>query len=222
MRSLALLFLGMAILLGCEDRDLSSLSEAARLEARQQVEAENQNRDDRVREMETELANRHRFYQGVKGVYEGSFQTDSGRFNVRLTILPSVPPYLSKRVRTPEEAGFDLSNLHFKIQVIQWNPANPASAVGCRAEDIHPDLATGEISIASENCPNVYLLNLADLTAAKKERSELAPDALVAGSADVASSLLDGKLAQVEALVGRIQPTTHAAVYAFSAQRVKR
>jgi hypothetical protein len=215
------LILILAALSGCREKDLSSVSETAGLQAGQQVEAENQNRIKRASEMEADLGTRHRFYQGVRGIYEGTFETDSGTFNLRLTLIPSVPPYLSQRTRTVEEITYDLSNLHFSVQIVQWNPAHPLSAVGCRIEGVHPDLSSGEINIASENCPNVYQLKLTDSLGAKKENGKGLVPSSGRASEQVAESLLQGKLNHAEAIVGQIQPTTTAAIYYFTAERVK-
>jgi hypothetical protein len=201
------------VLSGCNDRDISSVSERARLESESQVQAENSSRIKRAAEMEEDLVTRQRFYQAVRGVYEGTVQTETGEFQIRLTLIPSLPPYPTRRARTLEEVASDLSNLHFNIQVVQWNPANRLSSVGCRIENVHPDLRNGQIEVASEGCPNVYFLKLSEGGVKDPVKGD-------AGS--IASAVLDGKLDAVPRITGTIQPTTNASVYEFSAVKVQR
>lgn len=198
---------------GCQDTDLSTLSEKAGLEAQKQQDVEAATRAKRAAEMEEDLATRQRFFEAVRGVYEGKVQTEQGEFNIRLTLIPSLPPYRNSRVRTFEEIAADLNGLHFTAQVVQWNPKNKLSAVGCRVEDVHPDLARGEIHIASEQCANVYLLRLAERVAVESD----------AGAASrLATSIIEGKQEGVPGIVGEILPTTNASVYGFAAAKVVR
>lgn len=204
----------VAVTSGCT-RGTDALLEKAALEAavgaQKQISAQNENLGAKAREMEADLATRQRFFQGVQGVYEGSIKTENGDFSVRITLIPSIPRYHVQRTRTLEEVAADISNLHFNIQIVQWNASNSMSAVGCRVEAVHPDLAEGRIAIASENCQNVYLLELADQ---ERDPSESA--------AGIASDLLDGRRSSVLQLVGRVQPSTNAQVYSLSATRVNR
>jgi hypothetical protein len=142
------------------------LEEKARIEGRASseagIQAENQNLAQRSAAMESDLAERHRFYQAVEGTYEGELQTEQGVFQIRLTMVPSLYPYHLGRVRQLEEVAADLNNLYFNAQVVQWNRANPLSAVGCRVTGVRPNLVDGEITIASESCPNLYSLRISD------------------------------------------------------------
>jgi hypothetical protein len=221
MRKIGCLVLGLVVLAGCQDKDMSSISETAGLQAQKQIELENQNRGIRVLEMESDLSNRHRFFQGVKGVYEGTFQTEAGTRNIRVTLDPSVPPYQVNRIRTIEEVSYDLTNLHLNVQITQWDPAHRLSGVGCPPMEVHPDLRTGGISIVSSQCTTVYMLSLSDLVGIKKARGGIADPSLLEVSSQVALSLLDGKQRSVDAIVGQIQLTTNAEIYYFSATRVK-
>lgn len=198
---------------------MQQLMEKARAEGRAQAEAQLRAQNDnlmvRSQEMEQDLSTRHRFYQSVKGTYEGVLQTESGEYRVKLTLVPSLPPYTgSNRVRQLDEIVADLNNLYFSAQVIQWNSRNSLSAVGCRVEHIRPDIATGEISIASESCPNLYSIKISAVDLAE---SKSAP-----GSVTLASLIREGKATQVTSIQGEVHPTTNASVYTFSATRVLR
>ncbi len=205
-------------LVACYDDGSSALKEKAGIEgeaaAQKQLQAENENLARRAKEMEADLAKRHRFYQAAKGTYEGVLKTEQGQFNIRLTLIPSLPPYVTDRVRALDEIVTDLTNLHFNVQVVQWNPANSQSAVGCRIEKVSPDMANGEITATSESCSNLYMLQLSE-----DPNLGFSPGGR---SMSLAAAVLEGKLGTVSHMVGRVQPTTNASVYEFSASRVTR
>lgn len=188
------------------------LIEKARAEGRATAEAElavqNGNLSRRAAEMEEDLARRQRFFQSVRGTYEGTMATDQATFNIRMTLVPSLPSYTAGRTRTLEELTYDLTNLYFNVQVVQWNPKNNLSAVGCRVQFVRPDIVNGVLQIASENCPNFYSIKLSDSNA-----PDAKPDA-------VATNARDGRLSSVPELKGEVQPTTNAAVYKFTAAKV--
>jgi len=152
---------GLLILTGCQQGD-ERLSEVRKVEEEAAIQAENANLRRRASEMEEDLANRHEFYQSTKGVYEGEVQTDDGEFRIRVTLAPSLPPVHSRRTRTQAEVEFDLTNLNFNVQIIQWKGGLPSSAVGCRVQGIRPDITAREMTIASQDCPNLYRIALGD------------------------------------------------------------
>jgi hypothetical protein len=125
----------------------------------------------RIREMEEDLMKRQSFYEAVKGTYEGKLEGTPKDFRIRITLVPSLPPYLPGRVRTEEEIRSDLEKLHFNIQVVQWDSQDELSAVGCLVQGVKPDLINGEIQIASESCPNLYLIKIANPERDKIRRS---------------------------------------------------
>ncbi len=208
------LLLGM-VLAGC-NQGVERLEEKAGIEGRASAEAqiktENENLAKKANEMESDLATRHRFYQAVKGTYEGILDTEQGQFRIRLNLVPSLPPYQVGRTRALDEIVSDLNNLYFNAQVVQWNPANNLSAVGCRIENVRPDIRAGEIYISSENCPNFYSIRLAD-----KDDASLIDTQL---SGRLATDVIDGKLSSVGFVQGQVQPSTNAAIYSFVAKKV--
>jgi hypothetical protein len=173
------------------------------------LKAEEADRNRRAQDMEKDLASRQRFYEAVRGVYEGTVTTESGTFQIRLMLVPSLPPYRTERTRTLAEIESDLANLHFNVQVVQWSAGTPLSAVGCRIENVHPDIYRGTIEIASESCPNVYRLKLGGKGEGGPKESEEIAQALLAGRQDTAGDI-----------VGQMYPTTTAAVYQLSVSRV--
>lgn len=216
--------------------NIELLTQKARAEGRAQAEAsinaQNGNLTTKSSEMEADLATRQLFYQAVHGTYEGSLATEAGEYKVRITLVPSLPPYTTGRVRQLEEITSDLTNLYFHAQVVQWNPANRLSAVGCRVENIKPDVKKGEISIASASCPNLYALRISDpeLLRASTEAAarvenpyESSSEAKPASSAEiavsVARSITEGKVSALPQIVGEVYPSTNASVYKLTVNR---
>lgn len=161
--------------------------------------------------MEADLSTRHLFYQALKGTYEGSLSTDRGEFKIRITLVPSLPPIIFNRTRQLEEIASDLNNLFFHAQILQWNPASPQNAVGCRIENVKPDLIKGEISIASLNCPNLYQLRISDPAFANNSASQ--------ESIATARAIREGKITELLEIRGEIHPTTNASIYTLSVKR---
>lgn len=212
------IFIGFSLVLfaaGCSQGD-ERLLEKARLEggasSQAQIQSENENLAKKAKEMEEDLAVRHRFYQAVRGTYEGTLQTEQSAFNIRVTLYPSLAPYRTDRTRALEEIVADLNGLHFNVQVVQWNPTNSLSAVGCRITSVKPDLSAGEINIASENCPNFYALRVS-------EDVSMGASAEWGRSAVLAQQIRDGHLTRIARIQGQVQPSTNSAVYQFSLTR---
>lgn len=175
--------------------------------AQAEIAEQNANLARRAEEMEADLERRQRFYQAVSGSYEGSMQTERGAFNIRVSLVPTVSPVQHDRTRTLEEITSDLTTLSFNVQVLQWNPTTPLSAVGCRMEGVRPDLINGLIRIASASCPNFYSLKVSDETSPYTKPEE------------VAAAVRDGRISTVPGLVGDVRPSTSASIYKFSAKK---
>ena len=125
-RELALMFPLVAFLSACDGGD-SRLREKATIEgeaaARRQVEAENDRLRGWASQMEEELTRRHRFFEGVSGVYEGTIDVPGlPPSSIRIILNPSIPRYPDRsRARTIEELSFELSNLNFVGQALTWH-----------------------------------------------------------------------------------------------------
>ena len=220
---LTALILGGALVGGCENQGNERLKEKAQIEGRETAEeetkAQNENLAQKSSEMEEDLKVRHRFYQAVKGNYEGTFKTEQGTFKIKLNLVPSLPPYTSDRVRQLDEIVADINNLYLNAQIVQWNPSNSLSAVGCRIENIRPDIVNGTIDIASENCANFYGLWVAQADDAVNIRKPKPTTLDPRVSGEVATSIRDGRYNTVAEIQGEVHPTTNAIVYEFSAVR---
>lgn len=179
-----------------------------------QVRVENENLRLKAEKMEKDLTRRHRFYQAVKGMYEGQINTSFGTFNIRLTFTPSMAPIAHTRVRQLEEIASDLNNLTMNAQILQWDPKNDATAIGCRVSDIRPDIEKGTLSISTESCPNLYSISITERSyqGTMSENSSYARD--------LSQQLLNGDLSEVDSIVGTVQPSTNAAIFRFVADKV--
>lgn len=202
-------------LIGCDQKGTTdSTRERAKAEQEANNDVENRNLAHKAQKMESDLADRHYFYSALEGQYIGKVKVDNEFFNIKFNLVKSLPQYKGDRIRQLSEIENDLNNLFFHIQVIQWHPADMASAVGCRVSQIRPDMANGVLAIASSECVNLYTINLSDLLADKT--SDLNEKAR-----SVAEKIINKEIARVEALVGTVQPSTNANIYQFSVQRVK-
>jgi hypothetical protein len=193
----------------------AKLVERARAEGRAQAEEElhiqNGSLNSKANKMEQDLQRRQMFYTAASGTYEGSIGTEHGNFNIRVTLISNLPAFPVDRVRQLDEISSDINNLYFNAQIVQWSPDNNLSAVGCRVNNIRPDLINGVISIASTECPNLYILKISNARATAGTTT--------AASKSVATKIYSGKVKAVSALVGEVRPTTNASVYELFANR---
>ena len=204
------LLVGSVIVLGgCQGDE--RLSQVSTLQTEAQLQAENENLAKKSKVMEEDLEKRHRFYQALKGKYEGSFQSEIGPINFRITFSPSLPPYKTDRVRQLEEVSSDLNNLYLNVQVIQWNPSSQTSAVGCRVSQVRPDIMNGEIIIASESCSNLYRLRIGEVNSGQEDGSS--------NARRMSEWIAARQMEKVEAIMGEVQPSTNASIYSVVATR---
>lgn len=201
---------GSLLLSGCQGDE--RISEVTAVQTEAQLKAENDNLAKKSKVMEEDLEKRHRFYQALKGKYEGSFQSEIGQINFRITFSPSLPPYRTDRVRQLEEVASDLNNLYLNVQVIQWNPSSSTSAVGCRVSQIRPDIMNGEITIASESCSNLYRLRISEVSNGNQEDGP-------SHARRMSEWISYGQMEKVEAVIGEVQPSTNASIYSVVATR---
>lgn len=218
MKNTLCLMLVLSSLIACSKND-DRLKEKAALESESstasQLKVENQNLAEKAQKMELDLTKRHRFYQSVKGTYEGDIKTNLGTFNIRITLTPSLSPIPLSRVRQLEEISSDLNSLSLNAQIVQWDPNNSNSAVGCRMSGIKPDIIKGEIAVSTESCPNLYLIKITErgFTASSAENSAVA--------VRVANEVLNGDIVEVDSLSGQVQPSTNASIFKFVAYKVQ-
>ncbi|MBL7665624.1 MAG: hypothetical protein JNM93_10870 [Bacteriovoracaceae bacterium] len=218
MKKILALIMIFSSLVACNKND-DRLKEKAAIESESattsQLNVENENLATKAEKMEEDLTRRHRFYQALKGSYEGEIKTNLGTFNIRITLTTNLAPIPVTRVRQLEEIAADLNTLSLNAQVVQWDPNNTNSAVGCRMSGIRPDMVKGELVISTESCPNLYLLKITEngFVSSAIENAEMA--------ARAAQQILDGAIFEVDSLAGRVQPSTNASIFKFVAYKVQ-
>ena len=171
-------------------------------------------------EMESDLERRYRFYEAVEGSYAGILQTQQGKFNITVDLYLSHPRYPKdphRTTRTMKEIEHDLNSLSFIAYVNQWKDADANISVGCIAQNIVPDMNTGEINIAASGCKNAYPIFLSD----PKNITEAGIGTLTPSQASdektqaiqISQALLDGKLNKVLQLRGQVKSTNIPQIY---------
>lgn len=198
------------------------LSDVAKID----ISAQNANLKTRAEDMEADLSRRQGFYQGVKGQFEGSFVSSIGALKIRITLVPSVTPISSDRIRLPEEITADLNQLSFHVQILQWDPSNSLSASGCRVEGVKPDLISGKIQIVSKDCANIYLISITDPSLVTAPQIQSVKEYYEFSSTEIAPELAKklflGSENSIPEITGSIQMTTNAETYYFKAKRLEK
>lgn len=208
----------IAVLAGLTACDQKGTTDAAKERASAEQEgankAENENLAKKAEVMERDLARRHAFYSALEGEYEGTLRADGDRYQIRITLTKSIPPFTGERIRQLSEIEYDLNSLYFYIQVVQWYPGDEATAVGCRVSGLRPNMEEGTLKVASTECPNLYNILL----------SEGGDDAFTdrAGKAkSVAKKIKTRASAESPYLIGTVQPSSNAMKYTFRVKKVK-
>lgn len=148
---------------GCGS-DNNRLRERAQIEgeesAKMAVEAENNNREKRVTEMEADLQRRQQVYHALKGTYQGP---DTKGYESRFVLTPSLPFYKPNRVRTVEEVTSDLTNLFITVEISFWDPSDSLNRYSCHFQTVRPDLETGRMYLSAEACPFSFVVFMGDV-----------------------------------------------------------
>ena len=210
MKTLLLLLVCVGLLACDKKGSVDSTKARARAEEEANGDVQKQRLVEKVRKMEDDLSVRHHFYTAMSGKYKGVLYTGDEELKIKITLAPSIPPYLGNRVRELSEVEFDLNNLFFNVQIVQWHSDSNDSAVGCRVSELRPNMQTGQLIIASPECPNLYIINIGD------DLSGNRPNVYEARAAVLADELFNLRLDNIERLLGMIQPSTIAKTYYFN------
>ena len=211
MKKLRLALVSLLLLAGCDTKSVDGTKERAAAESEASKDVENSNLAKKSEKMEAELAARHRYYSALEGKFEGDVDVNGQDYRMRVTLIRSIPPYSGERVRQLSEIESDLNNLHFNVHVVQWDPADENTAVGCRLSQVKPILGKGVISITGNDCPSTYTFYLS-----KEGRSDATKENL---AKDIAEGLGRGQSGSVGRLVGTIQPSWNAHTYSLDIKR---
>lgn len=212
---LVLNLVSLFLVAGCAQQDEKKFTERAEAEGRGANKATQELLIEKAREMESELTERQKFYGAIEGQYQGTTQVENQPYNIKFTFSRSVPPYFGSRTRQLSEVESDINNLSFNVQVVQWHPEDTSTAVGCRVNQIRPDMLKGVIVISSPDCPNLYTVVLSDLS-----NESVMPPREKAKS--IAEKLRKHELESVTSLIGTIEPTSNANILYFSVNKVNK
>ena len=216
MKFLVLLLLPF-LLVSCGKKDSKDLEEKTHRE----LVVANENLDRRATFVEADLSRKQLFYMALEGTYEGSFMAGEKEFKTRLTFIPSLPPYESNRVRTLEEVTADLNNLSFAIQSTHWNSKGTAVAAGCIFGQVKPDYDNGQVVAASENCANIYKINIYDSSNISNSDLPVKTSEVFEKSQVLAKKILTKELLKVDEIYVVIQPTLIAKTFVAILKRVQ-
>ena len=131
MKKLLVIMMSLS-LFACSKND-DRMKEKAAIESESstasQLRVENENLANKAEKMEKDLAKKNRFYQALKGTYEGTMTTNLGTTKVSIDFSPSKSIFPVTRVRQLEEIASDLNELFLTAHVVQSDPNNPNAAL---------------------------------------------------------------------------------------------
>jgi hypothetical protein len=190
----ALLFtlFGTGILFGCAQQDENRFKEKAQTEESAKTKADIDALSVRAREMERDLRNRYRFYNGISHTYVGSFDISGNTYKLKMTLTPTFFLPETERVRTLEEIQQDLNSLFLIAQVTVWDDKSGFGASGCTFENIRPDLRSGKANLISADCVLSFAFTITTPTTSISDRDVTA--------VILATSLREGKSNTIESL----------------------
>ncbi len=152
-------------LISC-DKDDSRLEEVSGIQgqknAEKQIEEENKNLALKAEKMELELKKRANFYQSLIGDYLGTVIILGQKSFIELSIQQNYMPAPTDRVRTLEEISYDLSQISLSVLFKHYSPNSNIVAVTCQMDLVRPDINTGKLILASDDCPNFYQLGVSE------------------------------------------------------------
>lgn len=197
-----------------EEARLESAKKRAQLEEEASRDVNLKAQAEKAAKMEADLAMRHNYYNSLEGEYEGSLQTGDDTYQIKFTLARSLPPYMGSRVRELSEIETDLNNLYFHMQVVQWHPADSASAVGCRFSELRPDINKGSLIAASSECLNLYNVLISEGGAQALTQKDTK-------AKNLARKITKLQVDLVKYLVGTVQPSSNSTKYSFTVKRVQ-
>lgn len=156
------LLVGVLTACGSDDRRLRDRAAIESQEAaRKAIEEDNKNKEQWAVKMEEDLEKRYAFYEAYQGTYIGEIPMETTDFEVRLNLRLNQTSFEPGRVRTVDEIREELERLSFTAEVTLSSVEGYTSA-GCVFEETRPNLKTGDIFLASEECKQVYDFSIAD------------------------------------------------------------
>ncbi len=213
---LFLLLFMMLSFVGCSDGE-EGLKEQTVIQSQEEINAQNQNIEEWAQKLQGDLDKRRAFISAVEGEFEGTFSVKESPYMIRVLISPTIPDYDVDRSRTLAELEYELQNLNLNIQIMQWNPDNQLSAVGCVLQDIKPDLKKGILNLISEGCSNTFQIFLSE---EQGDEDEIEEQDISIQSRNMADHIRNGTVDYVQDFKGKLRSSSNAMIYSFSLTRI--
>ncbi len=160
-----LLLLITLLFISC-DKDDSRLEEVSGIQgqknAEKQIEEENKNLAIKAKRMESELQKRTNYYQSLIGDYLGEIIIEGQKSFIELSIQQNYMPAPTDRIRTLEEISYDLNQISLSVLFKHYAPNSKIVTTTCQMDLVKPDIKTGKLILASNDCSNFYQLGVSE------------------------------------------------------------
>jgi len=212
------------LLAGCnfgDEKVDARLKERVGQEAEQTQVKEREARENLVHEMEADLRERHRVYQGLRGQFAGVIEIDRDQYSVAAEFVPVVIPFDSAtRVRTPDEVSADLQNLAVDTRVVIRDQSTNALLANCHGPNVKLDLSHGTMSWLSDSstCSNLFGLFMSPEVAIPDHRSV---SEVKEASKILAEQIRAGNEPVVKSIVLRMRPSNSSEDFVFVLKKVE-
>ncbi len=215
MKTVILLLLGASLITGCSKGGDKRLEEKADIQAQRDIQAININNNEIVTKLEGDLNKRKQFIRSIQGEFEGKLSVDGTDYMMRLKVTPTIPTEDNSRVRTIDEVNFEIQNLGLNINIKQWNPNVPLSAVTCTIQNYRPDTQKGMINIISENCKNLYEFYISDNSLdIEVSKMEITKDSEL-----LANKIANLSISKIDFFIGLFESAVSAQSYKLKLER---
>lgn len=222
MKTQFILLLGIALLASCSKGGDKRLEEKADIQAQRDIQAINVNNNEIVAKLENELNRKKQFIKSIEGEFQGKLAVDSTDYFMRLKITSTIPIEESHRTRTVEEVNYEIQNLRLNINIKQWNPSVPLSAVTCTIQNYLPDIQKGLINIIAENCKNLYEFYISDNSLDISDDSleiEIFKKLALKESALMADKIANQSISKIDFFIGIFESAVSSKPYKLKLER---
>ena len=160
MKKIIILSLIITALTSCSKGGDDRIAEQENIRAREQVNAENDNRRVLSEGPEKELNKLKYFMLAVTGEYKGVVTISGMQMTVYVDIYPENEIFFYDRIRTPDEVLQEKSLMFLTVNTIVENANIPNSGTSCSFFEHRPNINKGLMKLANEGCKNKFQLNL--------------------------------------------------------------
>ncbi len=149
------------ILVSC-NKDDSRLEEVSGIQSQKQIEEENKNFAAKAESGEAQLKRTADFYNSLVGDYQGEFVHSDQKWIVELTIQPNYMPSIPERVRSIEAIDDDIKKVSLNVLIKRYIPKSEIPPASCKVLGVQPQIVSGKIFLASNECSDLYEFKVSD------------------------------------------------------------